>query len=117
AVDEFEVAKYFPLDACLDGLFRVTQRMLGVRYEPAPGAPRWHPDVQAFDIYDEGAGEPFARFYMDLFPRPNKYGHAAAFTLRRGRALADGTYQRPVSSIVANFTKPTASQPSLLRHS
>jgi thimet oligopeptidase len=117
AINEFEVAKYFPLDACLKGLFAVTQRMLGVRYEPAPGAPRWHEDVQAFDIFDEGADEPFARFYMDLFPRPNKYGHAAAFTLRRGRALDDGTYQRPVSSIVANFTKPTASQPSLLRHS
>lgn len=117
AVDDFEVAKYFPLDACLDGLFSVTQRMLGVRYEPASNAPRWHADVQAFDIFDEGGTSPFARFYMDLFPRPNKYGHAAAFTLRRGRTLADGTYQRPVSSIVANFTKPTDSQPSLLRHS
>ncbi|MCC7365816.1 MAG: Zn-dependent oligopeptidase [Dehalococcoidia bacterium] len=119
AVDEFEVAQYFPLDACLDGLFAVTQSMLGVRYEPAPAAPRWHPDVQVFDIYeaDAPAGtEPFARFYMDLFPRPNKYGHAAAFTLRRGRLRPDGTYQRPVSAIVANFTKPSATEPSLLRH-
>jgi thimet oligopeptidase len=117
AVDEFEVAKYFPLDACIDGLFAVTQKLLGVRYEPAPEAPRWLPDVQAFDVYDTDGTEPFARFYMDLFPRPNKYGHAAAFTLRRGRALADGTYQKPVSAIVANFTKPTPTQPSLLRHS
>jgi thimet oligopeptidase len=88
-----------------------------VRYEPAPEASRWHPDVQAFDIYEADGGEAFARFYMDLFPRPNKYGHAAAFTLRQGRVLADGTYQKPVSAIVANFTKPTAEQPSLLRHS
>jgi Zn-dependent oligopeptidase len=91
--------------------------MLGVRYEAAPQAPRWHEDVQAFDVYEaEGGGEPFARFYMDLFPRPNKYGHAAAFTLRRGRMLRDGSYVRPVSAIVANFTKPGGSQPSLLRH-
>jgi thimet oligopeptidase len=117
AVDEFEVAKYFPLDACIEGLFAVTQELLGVRYEPAPGAPRWHPDVQAFDIREAAGGKPFARFYMDLFPRPNKYGHAAAFTLRRGRVLPDGSYQKPVSAIVANFTKPTPSQPSLLRHS
>ncbi|MCK9519028.1 MAG: Zn-dependent oligopeptidase [Dehalococcoidia bacterium] len=120
AVDEFEVAKYFPLDACIEGLFQVTQALLGMRYQAVPGAPKWHPDVQAFDIYEAGAtadAEPFARFYMDLFPRPNKYGHAAAFTLRRGRALPDGSYQRPVSAIVANFTKPTADQPSLLRHS
>lgn len=117
AVDEFEIAQYFPLDACIEGLFQVTQSMLGVRYEPAPAAPLWHPDVQAFDIFEADGSEPFARFYMDLFPRPNKYGHAAAFTLRRGRALPNGDYQKPVSAIVANFTKPNTTQPSLLRHS
>lgn len=117
AVNEFEVAQYFALDRTIEGLFAVTQSMLGVRYEPAPEAPRWHPDVQAFDIYERDGTEPFARFYMDLFPRPNKYGHAAAFTLRRGRRLADGSCQKPISAIVANFTKPSATQPSLLRHS
>ena len=116
AVDEFEVAKYFPLQACIEGLFAVTQSMLHVRYEPAPHAPRWHEDVQAFDVFEADGSEPFARFYMDLFPRPNKYGHAAAFTLRRGRTLPDGSYQKPVSAIVANFTKPSSQQPSLLRH-
>lgn len=116
AVDDFEVAKYFPLDAVIAGLFDVYQTLLGVRFMEAPAAPRWHADVRAFDIAEASGGEPFARFYMDLFPRPNKYGHAAAFTLRRGRVLADGGYQQPVSAIVANFTKPAATQPSLLRH-
>lgn len=116
AVDDFEVAKYFPLDAVTDGLFDVYQRLLAVKFTEAPNAPRWHPDVLAYDISEADGGEPFARFYMDLFPRPNKYGHAAAFTLRRGRTLPDGSYQQPVSSIVANFTKPSATQPSLLRH-
>ena len=117
AIDEFEVAKYFPLDAVIEGLFGVTQKMLGVRYEPAPEAPRWHEDVQAFDVFETDGTEPFARFYMDLFPRPNKFGHAAVFGMRDGRELPDGSYQRPVCAIVANFTKPTPTQPSLLRHS
>ena len=117
AVDDFEVAQYFPLARCIEGLFAVTEELLGVRYEPIADAPRWHDDVQVFDLYDRDGTEPLARFHMDLFPRPNKYGHAAAFTLRRGRRLADGTYQKPVSAIVANFTKPTPTQPSLLRHS
>ena len=116
AVNDFEVANYFPLEACIDGLFLVTQELLGIRYEPAPDAPRWHEDVQAFDIFDADGTAPFARFYMDLYPRPNKFGHAAAFTLRSGRRLPDGTYQQPISAIVANFTKPTAEAPSLLRH-
>lgn len=116
AVDDFEVAKYFPLDACIEGLFFVTQQLLGIRYQPAPDAPSWHDDVQAFDIYEADGAVPFARFYMDLYPRPNKFGHAAAFTLRGGRLLPDGTYQQPVSAIVANFTRPTPDAPSLLRH-
>lgn len=117
AVDDFEVAQYFPLDACLDGLFAVCQNLLGVRFEARPDAPVWHEDVQAFDVYEADGDEAFARFYMDLFPRPNTYGHAAAFTLRGGRRLPDGSYQKPVSAIVANFTKPSADTPSLLRHS
>ena len=117
AVDDFEVAQYFPLDACLKGLFAVCQRLLGVRFEARPDAPVWHEDVQAFDVYEADGDEAFARFYMDLFPRPNTFGHAAAFTLRSGRRLPDGSYQKPVSAIVANFTKPSADAPSLLRHS
>ncbi|MBI5287710.1 MAG: hypothetical protein HY873_01920, partial [Chloroflexi bacterium] len=117
AVDDFEVANYFPLDACINGLFMVTQELLGIRYQPAPEAPTWHDDVVAYDILDTDGSEPFARFYMDLYPRPNKFNHAAAFTLVGGRRLPDGTYQHPTSAIVANFTKPTADAPSLLRHS
>ncbi len=119
AIDQFKVAEYFPLDRVLEGLFSVTQSMMGVRFEARPDASSWHLDVLAYDVFEaEGAErEPFARFYMDLFPRPNKYGHAAAFTLRGGRRLPDGSYQKPVSAIVANFTKPGADRPSLLRHS
>jgi thimet oligopeptidase len=116
AVDDFAIAEYFPLDAVVEGLFLVTQELLGTRYEPAADAQRWHDDVQAFDIYDKDGTSPFARFYMDLYPRPNKFGHAAAFTLRSGREMPDGSYQQPISSIVANFTKPSAEAPSLLRH-
>ena len=115
-VDDFKVAEYFPLDACLAGLFDVTQSLLGVRYEPVPDAPVWDPEVQAFDVYDAEGDEPLARFYMDLFPRPNTFSHAAAFPLRQGRELPDGSYQRPVSAIVANFTRPGGERPSLLRH-
>ncbi|MDZ7729205.1 MAG: M3 family metallopeptidase [Dehalococcoidia bacterium] len=115
-VDDFAVAEYFPLEACLEGLFDVTQTLLGVRFEHVPDAPAWHPDVEGYDIYEAGGSEPIARFYMDLFPRPNTFSHAAAFPIRRGRQLPDGSYQRPVSAIVANFTKPGPERPSLLRH-
>ncbi|MEU4093261.1 M3 family metallopeptidase [Streptomyces sp. NPDC026673] len=116
AVDDLEVAAYFPLQACLDGLFELMQEVLAVRFAEVADAPVWHPDVQVYDITEADGDEPFARFYMDLWPRQGKYKHAAAYVLRTGRALADGSYQQPLAAIVANFTKPAAGQPSLLRH-
>ena len=117
-VDPFEVAEYFPLDAVLDGLFDVYQAITGVRFLPHTDAHPWHSDVRFFDIQDEDSSEIVGHFYMDLHPRPDKFGHAAAFTLQGGRADPSGDgYQAPVSAIVANFTKPTESSPSLLQHS
>ena len=117
-VDPFEVAAYFPLDAVLDGMFRIYEELVGVKFvrRPDVAGSAWHEDAQPFDIVDPGSGEALARFYMDLYPRTGKFGHAAAFTLRGGRRLAGDGYQRPISAIVANFTKPTESSPSLLRH-
>ncbi|MXX80707.1 MAG: Zn-dependent oligopeptidase [Chloroflexi bacterium] len=117
-VDPFEVATYFPLDAVLDGMFRIYEELVGVRFVRRQDVrdAAWHEDAQPFDIVDPSSGEALARFYMDLYPRPGKFGHAAAFTLRGGRSLSGDGYQRPISAIVANFTKPTESSPSLLRH-
>ena len=54
---------------------------------------------------------------MDLFPRPEQVRpRRGVHARRRARRLPDGTYQQPVSAIVANFTKPSADAPSLLRH-
>jgi len=116
AVNDFEVARYFPLDAVLKGLFDTMQKLLAVRFEPVEPANAWHNDVKLYRVRDASDGHEIAYFYMDLFPRPNKFGHAAAFTLSGGRRLSDGSYQTPVSAIVANFTKPGGDQPSLLRH-
>ncbi len=122
AVDDMAVAEYFPLDACLDGLFGVMGDVLGLRFTEVADTSVWHPSVRVFDIAearpDAGdAGEPFARFLMDLHPRANKFKHAAAFPLVTGRRLADGSYRQPVAAIVANFTEPGAGRPALLRHS
>jgi thimet oligopeptidase len=115
-IDPMEVAAYFPLAAVLDGMFDLTGEVFGLKYRRVE-APTWHPDVQTYAIEDAGSGETIAHFHMDLFPREGKFSHAAAFPLVQGRLLPDGTYQKPVSAIVANMTKPTTTQPSLLQHS
>ncbi|TAJ20419.1 MAG: hypothetical protein EPO65_03835 [Dehalococcoidia bacterium] len=119
-VDQFAVAEYFPMEAVLEGMFEVYQRLVGVRFVPVVETKAWHEDVRLYAVEDalEGSeGRFIGHFYMDLHPRPDKYGHAAAFVLKPGRSLADGSYQPTAAAIVANFTKPSAGAPSLLRHS
>jgi len=116
-VDNFEVAKYFPLPQVLEGMFGLTSEMFGITFEEITEFDTWHDDVQLFAIHEAASGEEISRFYLDLFPREGKYGHAAEFPLVPSRRLEDGSYQNPVCAMVANFTKPTKESPSLLQHS
>ncbi|MBI5243078.1 MAG: Zn-dependent oligopeptidase [Elusimicrobia bacterium] len=119
-VDVQKIKEYFPTDLVIEQMLKVYQELLGLSFkEVRPGDPLkdvWHPDVKLFEVRDSRTDVLLARFFMDLFPREGKYKHAAAFTLIQGRALPDGSYQKPMSSIVANFDKPTPEKPSLLPH-
>ncbi len=115
-VDNFEVAKYFPLPQVLEGMFDLTSEMFGITFEEITEFDRWHDDVQMFAIVDTETGEELSRFYLDLFPREGKYGHAAEFPLIPSRVDESGSYQNPLCAMVANFTKPTKATPSLLQH-
>jgi Zn-dependent oligopeptidase len=115
-VDPFEVAQYFPLDQVLTGMFDLVQEMFGLEFHEVADPDVWHPDARLFAIRDAETGEELSHFYLDLFPREGKYGHAAEFPMIASRRREDGSYQNPVCAMVANFTKPTASTPSLLQH-
>lgn len=115
-VDPNEVASYFPLQRVLDGLLAITGEVFGLEYRRVEDAPVWHADVVTYAIHDLASGDELAHVHMDLHPRDGKFSHAAAFDLVPGRRLPDGTYQHPVSAIVANLTKPTGDRPSLLQH-
>ncbi|MFA6319057.1 MAG: M3 family metallopeptidase [Elusimicrobiota bacterium] len=111
--DSEEVRQYFPVDNVIKETLGIYQDLLGVRFQPV-ATPAWHPDVRTFEIRDAATGESLAAIYLDLHPREHKYGHAAQMTLRKGRLLADGTYQKPVGAVVTNFSKPTPDKPALL---
>ena len=115
-VDPIEVASYFPLEQVLDGMLEVTGEVFGVEFRELHDQPVWHADVTAWAIVDRATGDEIATVFMDLFPREGTYSHAAAFTLVGGRLEPGGSYRHPVSTIVANLTKPTPERPSLLQH-
>lgn len=114
-VDTQKIKEYFPLEVVNHGMFEIYETLLGVKFVEDKSIQTWHPAVRPYRVNRDG--NTVAIFFMDLFPREGKYGHAAAFTIIQGRRNEDGRYQIPVSSIVANFTPPAAGAASLLEHS
>lgn len=112
-VDGQKVKEYFELNNVLDGLFKITQHLFNLEFVEVKNPSVWHPDVRLFEVKKDG--KMISRFYLDLYPRANKYGHAACFGIISGKMTANG-YQYPTASLVCNFPKPTKDQPSLMPH-
>ena len=99
-----DLKKMFSIESVTNGIFNIYQELLGLIFvditETNPDA-LYANDIKLFCVYDSTDNEqtkPLGYFYLDLFPREGKYGHAAMFTFIRG-----SKYNLPVSAIVCNF--------------
>lgn len=114
AISQEQLRPYFPAPKVIDGLFKVTETLYGVAFIEDDSAPRYHPDVQYFEIRECGA--PIAGFYLDLYAREGKRGGAWMDECRVRRQREDGSLQLPVAYLTCNFTRPVGSKPALLTH-
>lgn len=113
-LDNDEVKKYFEMNATLDGMFKVYEMLFGIQIKPATNMPVWDTKVKTYEIWSEG--KKAGSFYLDLFPRPNKYTHFACFPI--SQYLEKGTVETlPQAALICNFPEGTANEPSLLPHS
>ncbi|MDJ0761471.1 MAG: M3 family metallopeptidase [Myxococcota bacterium] len=109
-VDAQVVRNYFDYARVKEGVLAISQDLLGLTFERAMDAPVWHDSVEAYNVLENG--EPIGRFYLDMHPRDNKYGHAAMMSVTTG---VKGR-QLPTPVLVCNFPKPSGNGPALMGH-
>lgn len=113
-LNDEQLKPYFKLENCIDAVFGLATRLYGLQFTERKDIPGYHKDVKVYDVKD-AEGRHMALFYADFFPRASKRA-GAWMTEFRGQSIVDGVEYRPFVSIVTNFSKPTATSPSLLTH-
>lgn len=104
---------YFKLENVQQALFALADSLYGLKFTETKEIPGYHPDVRVYNVTD-GSGRHIALFYSDFFPREGKRSGAWMTTFRSQGYNREGVEERPLVSIVCNFTKPTEKEPSLL---
>ncbi len=110
-VDNEKMREYLPMDACLEGMFTLYQELLGLEFRKVENPSVWHEDVSMYEVYENNTLK--GRFYLDLYPRPNKETWFYGVPFTSGSQTATG-YEVPVAMLLGNFIKPTDELPSLL---
>lgn len=104
---------YFKLENVEKAVFALADSLYGLKFVPAEDLPVYHKDVKVYDV-QESDGRHLALLYLDFFPRESKRGGAWMTEFSGQHFNADGVEERPVVSLVMNFSKPTETEPSLL---
>lgn len=101
AVDQEALREYFPTLPTVRWMLDITERLYGIRF--ARGiVPVWHADVIYYDVDDVATGQRIAGIYLDLYPRADKYKHAAAWPVR---GVSRKAGRQPISVLVTNFDR------------
>ncbi len=103
---------YFELERVRKGIFDLATQLYGITFKANTNLPKYHEEVDVYEVFD-AEGKFLALFYTDFYPRSSKQGGAwmTGFTEQYIHQQKD---YRPHVSIVCNFTRPTATKPSLL---
>ncbi len=116
--DSEKLKEYFPFLKVKKGIFQVYSKLFSIKFEKLENYPLWHKDVELYKIKEKN-GEVVAYFGLDMYPREGKYGHAAVFEIVDGHQKEfnkNSKFLPPVVCMVANISKPTKDNPSLMSH-
>jgi peptidyl-dipeptidase Dcp len=103
---------YFKIDNVMEGLFYVANRLYGLEFSKRTDIPKYHPDVNTFEVKREG--KHVGILMIDNYPRAAKRSGAWTGAFRGQSRDRNGKMIYPIVTIVTNSTPPTADKPSLL---
>ena len=112
ALDEEQTKPYFQMENVRQGVFDLTTKLWGLKYEKLENVPTYHAEVEAFKVMDSDDSL-IGVILTDYFPRSTKRGGAWMNNFVNQEIL-DGKNIRPVIVNVGNFAKPVDGKPSLL---
>ena len=110
-----ELKKYFPVENVIEGLFKLVNKLYGIKVVLKKSKNVWHPDVRLYEIYDKSKNLR-GKFYFDLYARPNKRGGAWMDECVQRRIKSNGLVQSPVAFITCNSSPPTKTSPAFFSH-
>ena len=111
-IDDEMLRAYFSLDKVEAAILGLANSLYGISFIQNNKIPVYHPEVKVYEVYDVNKSF-LAILYLDYHPRPGKSG-GAWMTSYREQRNTKGSDVRPFISIVANFTRPSDTRPSLL---
>ncbi|MBY0467795.1 MAG: peptidase, partial [Burkholderiaceae bacterium] len=103
AVDQEQFRRHFPPDASLRFVFRVAERLFGITVAPA-ATPQmlWHPEARTYTVTDNETKALLGTLFVDLYPRPDKFNHAALWSFRNVSTLVG---RQPAAALVVNVSR------------
>jgi metallopeptidase MepB len=83
-VDQELVAEYFPAQVTIRRMLNIFETLFAlaiIELDNLAEICKWHPDVIVYEVWEADKSVFVGYLYIDIYPRPGKYNHAANFNI------------------------------------
>ena len=113
-ISEKDLKPYFPAQKVIPGMFKIVEKLFGIRVKIVPDVDTYHPDVDFYQIVDL-QGKLRGGFYLDSYARDKKRG-GAWMDVCISRKKNSDNIQLPVAYLTCNLTPPIGEEVALFTH-
>jgi len=107
-LDSNIIKQYFPCSYTIPRIMDIFAELFGLKFKKIKASNEKYWDSHSIDLYtlsDFKTSELLGYLYLDLYPRPGKYTHAATFELQNSYYSDLSHRIIPITAMVCNFNK------------